>query len=168
MSKVLQTLKHEFIAVLPPTVFFFAAFNVISLTNTLMLRQHGIDLWSFAGASFGALLIGKVVLVADKLHFVNRFPDKPLIFNTLWKTTIYVLAVLIVRYLEHLVPFVLEQDGLAAAHGHLLSEVSWPRFWAVQIWLLVLFLVFSAFRELVRAIGRAEVVRLFLSHPSRS
>ncbi len=168
MSKLFRTLKHEFIAVLPPTIFFLAAFNVISLTSSLMLRQQGIDLWSHAGASIGALLIGKVVLIADKLPIVNRFPDKPLIYNALWKTVIYVSAVFIVRYLEHLVPFILEQGSLSAAHSHLLGEVSWPRFWAVQIWLLVLFFVYSAFRELVGSMGRAEVLRLFLGRPSGS
>ena len=133
MSKFFVTLKHEFITVLPPTLFFLAAFNVISLTNALLLKQHGIGVWSFAAACVGALLVGKVVLVADKLPFVNRFPNKPLIYNTLWKTAIYVAAVFVVRYVEHLIPFVIEHGSVAVAHGYLLNEVSWPRFWAATI-----------------------------------
>lgn len=37
---------------------------------------------------------------------------------------------------------------------------------AVQIWLLVLFLVYSCGRELIRAVGRDEVLRLFFGRPS--
>ncbi len=168
MSKLFATLRHEFITVLPPTLFFLAAFNVISLTNALLLKQHGIDIWSFAAACVGALLVGKVVLVADKLRFVNRFPNKPLIYNTLWKTAIYVAAVFVVRYAEHLAPFILDYGSVAAAHEHLLNEVSWPRFWAIQIWLFVLFFVYSAFRELVREIGRGAVLKLFFGRPTPS
>ncbi len=42
MAKVLIVLKHEFFEVLPLTIFFFLAFNVISITNALMLRQYSI------------------------------------------------------------------------------------------------------------------------------
>jgi hypothetical protein len=57
-----------------------------------------------AGATVGALLVAKVVLIADNLPVINRFPEKPLLYNVAWKTTIYVLAALVVHYLEHLVP----------------------------------------------------------------
>ena len=57
-----------------------------------------------AGATVAALVVAKVMLLADLLPFVNRFPEKPLIYNVVWKTLIYVLAALVVHYLEHLVP----------------------------------------------------------------
>ena len=47
-SKALQKLKHEFFEVLPPTIFFFVAFQVITVTKTLMLREHGIPFSGFA------------------------------------------------------------------------------------------------------------------------
>lgn len=154
-------LKQEVLAVLPPTIFFFLAFQIIALTRMLMLRQHGIPFSGFAPATVGALIVGKVVLLTDKLPFVNRFPDKPLIYNVIWKTFIYVLAAFLVRYVEHTLPFVGEYGTIRAATHQVLSEVVWPRFWAIQIWLTVLFFVYSSFRELVRVIGRDEVVRMF-------
>ncbi len=51
MSKILRTLRHEFIQVLPPTIFFFVAFNVISITKALMLKGHGIEVSSLAAAT---------------------------------------------------------------------------------------------------------------------
>ena len=46
--KLLKIMKHEFGQVLPPTLYFFVAFNVIVLTKALMLKQHGISFSGFA------------------------------------------------------------------------------------------------------------------------
>ncbi|MDX2312683.1 MAG: hypothetical protein QNL90_01305, partial [Gammaproteobacteria bacterium] len=40
--------------------------------------------------------------------------------------------------------------------------VIWPHFWAIQIWLLVLFFMFCALRELIRALGRERVRAMFI------
>ena len=158
---VAHKLKHEFLQVLPPTIFFFVAFNLIGLTSALLASQHGIEINSFAAATVGALLVGKVVLIADKLPFVNRFPEKPLIYNVVWKTVIYVLAALLVRYVEHVVRFLGDHGGVIGATAHLFSEVVWTRFLAVQIWLVVLFLIYASMRELIRVVGRDQVLRMF-------
>jgi len=165
MQKIFSTIKHEFLQVLPPTIFFFVAFNVISVTKALMLRELGIDFSGFAAATVGALLVGKVVLVADKIPVVNKFPEKPLIYNVVWKTMIYMVAVFIVRYVEHMIPFIREFGSLVVAHQHLMDEVIWSRFWSIQIWLLVLFFVYSSLHELVHFIGRKEVVAMFFGTP---
>jgi len=80
--KILKTMKHEFVQVLPPTLYFFVAFNVIALTKALMLKQHGISFSGFATASLGALIVGKVILFSDKLPIINIFQEKPLIYNS--------------------------------------------------------------------------------------
>ena len=144
---------------------FFVAFNVISITKALMLEAHGIEVSNLAAATVGALLVGKIILVVDKIPFVNKFPDKPLIYNVVWKTIIYMLAVFGVRYIEHLFPFVWELGNLSAAHQQLMDEVVWSRFWSIQIWLMVLFFGYASFHELVRLIGRDEVLRMFFGQP---
>ena len=74
MHKTFAFIKHEFLEVLPPTIFFFLAFNIIWLTSALMLQQYGLDTWALTKATVGALVVGKVVLIADKLPFINRSP----------------------------------------------------------------------------------------------
>ena len=107
----------------------------------------------------------KVVLVADKLPWINKFPNKPLMYNVAWKTLIYVGCTLVVRFIEHLLPYLLDHEPLDIAIRHHLSEVVWSHFWAIQIWLLVLFLVYSAGRELVRALGSERVLDIFFRPP---
>ena len=161
MSKIPSRIKDELVAVIPPTVFFFAAFQLIAFTRALMLREYGISVSAFVTASIAALVVAKVVLIVDLLPFVNRFPDKPLVYNVVWKTLIYLVAALLVRYVEHLIPFVREHGDLVVANRRLLDEVVWPHFWAVQIWLVVLFFVYCALRELVRVLGRDRVLNMF-------
>jgi len=165
--KLLKTLKHEFFLVLPPTIFFLLAFTLILATRQLILREYGIPLGGFGAAAVGALLVGKVVLIVDKLPFVNKFPGRPLLYNTLWKTLIYFLAALLVRYLEHAAPLLWALRDFAETNRRLEEEIVWPHFWLIQMWLVVLFFIYCAMRELVRVIGREKVVQMFIGGPLR-
>jgi hypothetical protein len=160
MNKVWAKIKHEFFEVLPPTIFFFISFHIVVFDRALMAKEFGVHLSSVAGATIGALLVAKVVLVADMLPAVNKFPEKPLIYNVLWKTAIYVGASMLAHYLEHLVPLWWRM-GFLAANEHLRSELVWAHFWAIQLWLVVLIFIYCVMRELVRAIGRDRVLRIF-------
>ncbi len=74
-------------------------------------------------------------------------------------------AALIARYGEHLFHFYRKTGNLAEANRQLIGEVVWPHYWAVQMWLLVLLLVFCSLRELSRALGRDRVRAMFFTSP---
>ena len=164
MSKIISRLKREILGAIPTIVFFFIVFQLLALTKSLILRSYGIEVSTFLNATIGALVLGKVVPLADLLPFINRFPNKPLIYNALWKTFIYMAAAFFVRYLEHLVPFILEYKNLAVANRHLLDEVVWPHFWLVQLWLLVCFFMYCSFREFGRILGYDQIRSMFFRH----
>jgi len=82
-----------------------------------------------------------------------------------WKTAIYLLAALVVQYLEHLVPLWWRARDLSAANRQLLNEIVWPHFWAIQLWLVVLIFVYCAARELIRILGRERIVHIYFGHP---
>jgi hypothetical protein len=161
MSNIIQRVKREILGAIPPVIFFFIVFQLLAFTRALILIEYGIQVSIFLNATIAALIVGKVVLIADKLPMVNRFPNKPLIYNILWKTFIYIVAALLVRYVEHLIPFIREYKNLKVANNHLLDEVIWPHFWLVQIWLLICFFMYSTIRELVRILGRKQVRSMF-------
>src|SRR5262249_6938709 len=140
-SKIWAKVKHEIHEVIPPTIFFLISFHIVVLDRSLMAREFGIRLSAMARGTIGAFRVAKVGLVADMLPFINRFPEKPLIYNVLWKTGIYVSASMLVHYLEHLVPLWWRM-GFVAANEHLRTEMVWPHFWAIQLWLVVLIFVY--------------------------
>lgn len=161
MSKALKWIKDQFLHVLPAVVFFFVAFTIINFTTELMVRKHGITISTFPAIAFGSLVVGKVLLIIDNLPFANAFSNKPLIYNTLWKTLIYSLGGFAFRFMEKLAPFVLTQGNVATGYEHFLNELDWPRFWAVQIWIVLLFFFFAVVREFMRVLGRDRVRRMF-------
>ncbi|MGH7306121.1 MAG: hypothetical protein ACRELZ_22790 [Candidatus Rokuibacteriota bacterium] len=164
MSTVWAKVKHEFHEVLPPMIFFLVAFHIVLLERALMAREYGLHPLSMATATVTALIVAKVVLIADLLPIINRFPEKPLVYNVVWKTAIYVGASLLAHYLEHLIPL-WWRTGFRAANEHLWGALVWPHFWAVQLLLVVLFFIYCAMRELARVIGRERVRAIFLGAP---
>jgi hypothetical protein len=154
----LAQVKH----VLPPTIFFFIGFNLILFTRWMTLQEHGIPFTNFFAASILALLVGKVVLVVDNLHFMHRFDGAPLIQPILFKSAIYWLCVFVFRIAEGLIHFLHEGGALGDFPDFLVAQFSWPRFLAIQIWLMVLFLVYVTAHELNTLFGDGELPRLFL------
>jgi hypothetical protein len=47
----------------------------------------------------------------------------------------------------------------------MIEELVWPHFWAVQIWLFVLFLLYCTLRELTRSLGGDQMRKLFFGSP---
>jgi hypothetical protein len=152
---------RELTQMLPPVVFFAISFNVLVLTVALLSQGTAASLPSHAGATVAALVCGKAVLVADMLPFFNRYPEKPLIWNAAWKAGLYVLIALCFRLLERLIAAGTGEYGLGAGVEAELAAFSWPRFWAVQIWLGILFFGYAGFRELIGVVGRERVARAF-------
>ncbi|HEX7908829.1 MAG TPA: hypothetical protein VF534_12175 [Paraburkholderia sp.] len=161
MSSVMEKVKEEFKKVLPPTIFFFVILHIVALIRALMVREAGISPTATASVLISSLILGKSVLIADMLPFINRFPDKPLVWNVSWKTLMYTVVALIIHYLERLYDFWKEAGGFAAANHELLTHISWPRFWAVQILLVTLIFNYCIIAELARALGRGKLKRIF-------
>jgi len=161
MSKLTAKIKQELEELLPPTIFFFVALHLVAIVRVLMLKGTGIALGTSASITVAALILGKAVLIADLLPFINRYPGKPLVYNIAWKTAIYVLIAMLLHYLERLVDFWREAGGLIAGNEKLLAEIVWPHFWAIQIFLVVLILTYCTMREVIRAIGGDKVRQMF-------
>ena len=153
----LAQVKHA----LPPTIFFFVGFNLILWTKRLILQEHGIEFSGFFTALVAALLIGKAVLVTDNLPFMRRFDGAPLIQPILFKSAIYWVCVLIVRLVEELVHFVAAGGAIADFGDHFADQFPLARFLSIQIWLMVLFLVYVTIHELNELFGDGELYRLF-------
>jgi len=161
MTKLSTKLKEEFFALLPPTIYFFVALHIVAFVRVLMLKKTGIAPSSSISIAVAALILGKAVLIADMLPLINRFPNKPLIYNIAWKTVIYLLLSAVIHYLERLIDFWRETGGFVAGNQKLLSEIIWPHFWAIQIILFVLIAAYCMVHELVRVIGREKALRIF-------
>jgi hypothetical protein len=166
LNKGIEKLKEEFLALLPPTIFFFIALHIVGLVRVLMTRGTGLPATSSAQIAIAALIIGKAVLLADLWPAINRFPHRPLIYNIVWKTVIYYAVASFIHYLERLYDFAKAAGGIAAGNEKLLAEIVWPHFWALQIVLLVIILNYCVIRELGRVLGERRMIRMFFRDPT--
>ena len=152
-----EEMKH----ILPPTIFFFIGFNLILWTKEMILREHDIEFSGFITATVAALLVGKAVLVTDHMPFMRRFDGAPLLQPILFRAAIYWACVFLVRIGEALFHFLYEGNALVDFPNYLSDRLSWPRFLVVQVWLMVLFLVYVTMHELNVLFGDGELYRLF-------
>jgi hypothetical protein len=168
LARIGHGLWHEFRLVLPPTIFFFVGFNLILLTKRLILAQYLIQFAGFFIATVSALVVGKVVLVADKLPLLRRFDYAPLALPILFKTVVYTVLVCLARLIEAFIHYV--GGGGAVGHGGFIEEqldsFSWDRFIATQLWIFVLFLIYVAANELNRLMGDGELYKILFTRPS--
>ena len=160
MANFVTKVKEELLAALPPTIFFYIALHIVALVRVLMQKGTGLAPLSTVSILVAALILGKSVLIADMLPIINRFPEKPLIYNVVWKTAIYVVASIFVHYLEHVVPVWWHMGSFRAANEHIWGEIVWSHFWGIQIWLVVLIFLYCLARELIRVIGRDQVRKI--------
>jgi hypothetical protein len=161
MTKLTAKLKEELFALLPPTIFFFVALHIVAFVRVLMLKGTGISPLSSVSVAVASLILGKSVLLADMLPMINRFPNRPLIYNVAWKTLIYLVMSGLIHYIERLIEFWRQTGGFVAGNRKLLSEMVWSHFWAIQIILFVLIAIYCTMHELVRVIGKEKVLRIF-------
>ena len=166
MGKVSEKIKEEFLAMIPPTIFFFFTLGLVAVVRMLMTKGTGLPISTPIQVAVGALILGKAVLIADLLPIINRYPDKPLAYNVAWKTTIYVLVALVIHYLERLVDFWKEAGSFVAGNEKLLAEMVWPHFWAIQIILIVLIFNYCVMHELARVIGPSKLRQMFFGRPA--
>ena len=161
MGVLIRWLRTEIAEMAPPVLYFLVVFILAHWIEVLFVRGDGVTLPGLANAGIGALIVGKVLLVVDHLRMINAFQNRPLIYNTVWKTGLYTVAAFLFRVGEELVPLALKFGSVAAGWHRYLAEVHWPHFWAIHLFLAMMLFIFVASREFVLAVGTERTRHLF-------
>jgi hypothetical protein len=159
---LLHALQH----VLPPTVYFFCAFNLIAFTTNLLVHDYWFHATGFIVASTTALVVGKAVLVANQIRLIDHFRGAPLIQPILYRTVFYTLIVLVVRLIERFIHLAIDDRGFGAAFQATLHDFTWRHFTAIQVWIFTCFLIYVTATELSALLGEGQLFRLFFRHRS--
>jgi|SRR5271165_3099910 len=165
-SRLLAFVIKEFREMVPPTVFFAVGFNLVALTTNLILADYLLSFGSFMVATVAALVVGKSVLVATALPFFRRFDTAPMVQPILFKTIVYWAVVFLVRFLEKLVEYLFAGGTLRAIPEYVATHFTWHRFAAIQIWIFVLFLIYTSVEELNARLGDGELMKIFFTRRS--
>jgi hypothetical protein len=159
MPRAVDFVIKEFREALAPIAFFFVCFNLVELTTQLILSEYFARLANYMIATTTALIVGKAVLVADALPFLRRYDRGPMIRPILFKTVIYWSVVFVARVLEQLIEYGIHNGTLNGVFRHMAMEFMWQRFAAIQIWIFVLFLIYTFLSELDTRLGEGALFR---------
>lgn len=165
-SRPLAFVVKQLREVLPPTLFFAVGFNLIVLTTQLILADYLIHFANFLLVTLSALIAGKAVLVANKLPFFRRFDAAPIAQPVLFKTLVCCAIVFLIRLLERLAKYWLAGGTLSGTPDYFATHFSWNRFAAIQIWIFVLFLIYSIGSELNSLFGDGELIKILFTRRS--
>lgn len=168
MTKLLHWLKEEAIQAIPAIIFFAITFNLIVLTERLMLRQETPSYLSYALATLAALIVGKLLIIMNALPFINVFARKPLIYNIVWKFFIYGSAAVIYRLLDKIFHMMFHHQHSYFIYEHLKITLESSVFWAIQLWLLMVFIIYIISSEFIHSIGKERIELLLFGRQKQS
>jgi hypothetical protein len=176
--KIGEFAADELVRALPATIFFAIGFNLIVFSTNLILDDNPLRFGGFVVATVAALVIGKAVLVAETMPFFRRFESAPLILPVLFKTCVYTLFVFIARLIEAYIHYMINEGRPIGIFSFMYEQFSsvgmpstrhlpgWHRFIFIQLWIFVLFLIYTAGSELNRLLGCRMLTKLFFTRRS--
>ncbi|MFA6282059.1 MAG: hypothetical protein WCY05_06145 [Candidatus Omnitrophota bacterium] len=155
-DKIFVELRTFWGNVLYITVFF----SIFTDYKRLILAHYNIS-YGFFGISFiKALVLAKVILIAEHLHLGEGLEKKPLIYPTLYKTALFTFCVAILSIIEALVRALLKNKGIIDAPAVFINCLSYEWF-AEMFTVFILFIPFFGIKELGRVMGRGKIKELF-------
>ena len=84
-------------------VYLFILFAFFTIHEAIILEQHHID-YRYAGfALVNALMLAKVMLVAEDFRLGQRFDDRPLIYPVLFKSVLFAILFICIRVVEDVI-----------------------------------------------------------------
>jgi hypothetical protein len=163
--KVFQWLKKELREVIPVTLFFFIGSALVLMLVKLILAQYSIPVAVLSRAMLASLIVGKVVLVLEKVPLEERLPHAPRGVLVAIKTLFYGSGAIVAGFLERLIETCRSSQGFGEALAETWTHTSLGRFLAVVLCVTILFGAYFIFLELDRVMGEGAIVALFFNRP---
>ena len=155
-----QRVVHGMREYLVISFYLFIVFSLFEVYRSLILAAHGIDYALHGLALINALALGKVILVAQKLHLGDQFREAPLIYPTLLKSFVFTVVLACFK--------IAERFAIGSFHGKSFHESiadlgggTWRGIVTVAALLFVMLVPFFGFTELRRVFGADRLMGVF-------
>jgi hypothetical protein len=159
--KLIHELSDYWFIVLYLTIFF----SVFTNYQRLILAHYNIIYTDYGISVIKALVLGKVVLIAESLHVGRRFENKPLIFSVIYNSIVFTVCVLLFNTAEVIVDGFIHKMNAEQAVAELVSHYNYELF-ARGMVVFFAFIPFFAVRELGLILGPGMMRKLFFQKRS--
>ena len=156
-QKAYQGLK-DYLAI---SCYLWLVFGLFVLYRAVLLSER-ISIVAHGEALVNALALGKVMLVAQELHFAEQLKGKPLIYPTLFKSAAFAVVLGCFK--------ILEEFGVGLYHGKTAAQSltdlgggTLNGILTLTAILAVLLVPFFAFTEIRDVFGKERLTKLFFS-----
>jgi hypothetical protein len=157
-----QRVFDQVIQFLAIAFYLFVMFGVFALHESVVSAKDHIEYHFYGFALLNALILGKVMLVAEDLHFADWFKDRPLIYPILCRAIAFSILFLVFDVVEEVIVGVLKGKTIGESIPSFASEgLSGVLFWGII--LAIALIPFFAFRAVGRAIGERELHALMFT-----
>ncbi|HEV3489892.1 MAG TPA: hypothetical protein VG224_04745 [Reyranella sp.] len=147
--------------------YLWVMFGTFALHESVVSEKDHINFHFYGFAFVNALIMGKVMLVAEDLHFADWFKDRPLIYPILCKAVAFSVLFLVFDVVEEVVVGVFKGmtigQSIPSIGGGSPSGVIF-----VGIILSVALTPFFAFREIGRLLGERELHSLVFADGAKA
>jgi hypothetical protein len=130
--------------------------GIFALHESVVSAKDHINYHFYGFALFNALISGKVMLVAEDLHFADWFKGRPLIYPILCKAVAFSILLLGFDVVEEVL-FAVFKGNTSGRSIPSIGDGSLIAVFFVGIILSVALIPFFAFREIGRVIGEREL-----------
>ena len=153
LKRVKQKAVEEAIKFAVIVAYLWVTFGTIALHEFVVSAKDHINFHFYGFAFINALVLGKVMLIAEDLHYAEWFEGRPLIYRILCKAVAFSILFLIFDVVEEVVVGVVKGKTIGQSipdiGGGSLSGVIF-----VAIILSVALIPFFAFREISLVLGQ--------------
>jgi hypothetical protein len=154
-----EKVVHEIRQLVFMFLYLFVWFGLFTIHESIVLGQHHISYAPYGFAAVNALILAKVMLVAEDLHLGHRFEDRPLIYPVLFKSLLFAIVFICFHVVEHVI--------VGLWYGKAILQ-SMPGFggggiegvFLVGVLMSVALIPFFAFTEISRVLGLAALQSL--------
>jgi hypothetical protein len=166
METVRQRLKHELQEWMVMFAYLWLMFGLFELYQSIVMSEQHLSFRFQGFAVVNALILSKVMLVAEGFHLAGgRQYSRPIV-TTLFKSLVFALLFIVFHILESVIVGVASGKALGAsvptlAGGHLLGIVS------LGVIMSVCLVPFFAFREVSHELGEGSLLRLLFERRRR-
>ncbi len=159
----LDSLKEELKTAGLATVFFLFTFLFVIALKKLFLAQYDIGFYGLSAAVVGAAVVGKVVVVLDKVRAGTRFEaTRAPWVSVLYKTLVYSLVVLLVVAAEKVFHAYREFGALEAAVGEVWHGRDRNNILATVLCIAAAFAAYNLFSSINRRLAGGRLAAFLL------